>query len=115
MDGQPFDVNRLPLAYGPKTTETLIEKIFNPLPTSSPLPSPFTYYVSPDEKEGGPGNERVGANGNDVEAVSVYSVASSSEDTTKTTSSVSESGHGGGQKLKPWWKKITSRPETPGG
>ena len=29
------------------TTDNIIEAIFNPVPTSSTLPSPFTYYVSP--------------------------------------------------------------------
>jgi len=46
----PFDVNGLPLAYGPMTSKTL--------------------------KEAGSGNERVGANSNDVDVVSVYSATS---------------------------------------
>ncbi|KAJ3918585.1 hypothetical protein F5877DRAFT_42281 [Lentinula edodes] len=47
----PFDVSRLPLAYGPKTTEMLIEAIFNPVRvTHHDLKgNPFTYYVSPEE------------------------------------------------------------------
>lgn len=45
-DGVAFDVHRLPLAYGPKTTETLIEALFNPVKTSEKRnESPFTYYV----------------------------------------------------------------------
>lgn len=32
-------------SYGLHTTETLIEALFNPLPSSEPEPSPFTYYV----------------------------------------------------------------------
>ncbi|KAJ3731243.1 hypothetical protein DFJ43DRAFT_1080600 [Lentinula guzmanii] len=47
----PFDVSRLPLAYGPKTTEMLIEAIFNPVRVThhDSKRNPFTYYVSPEE------------------------------------------------------------------
>ncbi|KAF5350657.1 hypothetical protein D9756_008611 [Leucocoprinus leucothites] len=41
-----FDVERLPMAYGTKTTETLIEAIFNPVRISEErCESPFTVYV----------------------------------------------------------------------
>lgn len=49
----PFDMSNLSSSYGPRTTETLIEAIFNPVPSHSEKPSPFTYYV-PLEK----GNKR---------------------------------------------------------
>ncbi|KAF8062516.1 hypothetical protein FPV67DRAFT_1703388 [Lyophyllum atratum] len=43
---QSFDPSRLPLAYGPKTTETLIEVLFNPVRTTHEArESPFTVYV----------------------------------------------------------------------
>lgn len=45
----PFDVSKLSSAYGPKTTETLIDAIFNPVPSHSERPSPFTYYVPLDQ------------------------------------------------------------------
>lgn len=48
----PFDVSRLPLAYGPKTTEMLIEALFNPVRVTDhnlQNSNPFTYYVSPEE------------------------------------------------------------------
>jgi hypothetical protein len=126
MNGSPFDASRLPLAYGPKTTEALIEAIFNPVPTTSPLGSPFTYYVPPESYESRKrvvvdnGNERVYA-----EVASVYSMASSSEETTHTTTSgqrsvsgssrqMSEDSHGEAKKSRSWWNKIASRPETPG-
>jgi hypothetical protein len=41
----PLDMSNLSSAYGPRTTETLIEAIFNPVPTHSEKESPFTYYV----------------------------------------------------------------------
>jgi hypothetical protein len=43
-----FDVEKLPMAYGTKTTETMIEAIFNPVKTSEErCESPFTIYVPP--------------------------------------------------------------------
>lgn len=45
-----FDVQRLPLSYGPKTTESLIEALFNPGPTTEQTDDdPFVIYVSPTE------------------------------------------------------------------
>jgi len=43
-----FDVQRLPFAYGTKTTEALIDALFNPVITSEKRQeSPFTVYVPP--------------------------------------------------------------------
>ncbi|KAG6916343.1 hypothetical protein DXG01_007234 [Tephrocybe rancida] len=43
---QSFDPSRLPLAYGAKTTEALIEALFNPVETRHrEKESPFTVYV----------------------------------------------------------------------
>ncbi|KAF8062514.1 hypothetical protein FPV67DRAFT_1703379 [Lyophyllum atratum] len=48
---QSFDPSRLPLAYGPKTTETLIEVLFNPVRTTHEArESPFTVYVPPEPR-----------------------------------------------------------------
>ncbi|KAF8064883.1 hypothetical protein FPV67DRAFT_1695308 [Lyophyllum atratum] len=48
---QSFDPSRLPLAYGPKTTETLIEALFNPVRTTHEArESPFTVYVPPEPR-----------------------------------------------------------------
>jgi hypothetical protein len=45
-----FDVQRLPLAYGPKTTESLIDALFNPgITTDKTDDDPFVMYVSPTE------------------------------------------------------------------
>ncbi|KAI0078095.1 hypothetical protein K474DRAFT_1594799, partial [Panus rudis PR-1116 ss-1] len=38
------DFDKLASLNGLRTTETLIEAIFNPIPSTSPEPSPFTYY-----------------------------------------------------------------------
>ncbi|KAJ2915756.1 hypothetical protein MD484_g4700, partial [Candolleomyces efflorescens] len=45
-----FDIQRLPLAAGPKTTEALIDALFNPAATTNKEnQGPFTMYVSPTE------------------------------------------------------------------
>jgi hypothetical protein len=92
MDGMPFDSARLPLAYGPKSTETLIEAIFNPVPTHSATTSPFTYYV-PEPKKRPSLTRSQSTSANDSlkfqvhegdspsEAPSVYSTDTGSEDT----------------------------------
>lgn len=46
----PYDISNLSSAYGPRTTETLIEALFNPVPTHSEKESPFTYYVPLDQE-----------------------------------------------------------------
>ncbi|ESK91724.1 hypothetical protein Moror_10644 [Moniliophthora roreri MCA 2997] len=53
----PFDVSRLPLAYGPKTTEILIEALFNPVKVVKPharlekeRESPFEVFVDAAEE-----------------------------------------------------------------
>lgn len=46
--GVAFDVERLPFAYGTKTTELLIDALFNPVRiTEKKDESPFTIYVPP--------------------------------------------------------------------
>ena len=48
---EAFDVHRLHVAYGPKTTEALIEALFNPVKTSEKTKeSPFTYYEPKPKK-----------------------------------------------------------------
>lgn len=50
-EGEAFDVHRLHVAYGPKTTEALIEALFNPVKTSEKRrESPFTYYEPKTKK-----------------------------------------------------------------
>lgn len=47
--GVAFDVHRLPFAYGTKTTETLIEALFNPVRISEQREeTPFTIYEPPE-------------------------------------------------------------------
>ncbi|KAF9477644.1 hypothetical protein BDN70DRAFT_880906 [Pholiota conissans] len=47
-----FDVQRLPFAYGTKTTEALIDALFNPTRTTEKHhENPFTYYEPPSPSE----------------------------------------------------------------
>lgn len=48
--GVPFDLERLPFATGHKSTEAIIDALFNPTPSTSPRPSPFTFYETPEEQ-----------------------------------------------------------------
>lgn len=51
-EADAFDVHRLHVAYGPKTTEALIEALFNPVRTSEKRrESPFTYYEPKPKKD----------------------------------------------------------------
>ncbi|KAF8650914.1 hypothetical protein AX16_005039 [Volvariella volvacea WC 439] len=50
--GVPFDVEKLPVVYGPKAAQTLIEALFNPVIVSERRKeSPFTVYMRPDSDE----------------------------------------------------------------
>ncbi|KAF8639138.1 hypothetical protein AX17_001628 [Amanita inopinata Kibby_2008] len=81
----PFDIERLPEAYGAKTTEALIDALFNPIKTTErSKESPFTVYVSSEEMDNINGQDRLDANPKksqiNLEAASMYSTTSSSED-----------------------------------
>ncbi|KAF8961459.1 N-terminal C2 in EEIG1 and EHBP1 proteins-domain-containing protein [Flammula alnicola] len=57
--GVAFDVQRLPFAYGTKTTEMLIEALFNPSRiTEKREESPFTYYEPHHAAGGGGGGQK---------------------------------------------------------
>jgi len=137
----PLDMSNLSTAYGPRTTETLIEALFNPVPTHSKKESPFTYYVplghhvkkpSPlgfDTSINGSGSlngHRTNGSMHSTapSSASVYSNSTSSPSgkapslSSQSISShghSSESGTGGGEEQhKSWWQKIShSRPGTP--
>jgi hypothetical protein len=137
----PFDMSKLSSAYGPQTTETLIEAIFNPVPTHSEKESPFTYFVPLEDPGKKPSSVTIGLDtiGNERGSLkrngSVHSTATSSEYASAYSNSPagkapslssqsgrslsshehsSESGTGGEEKHKSWWRKIgRSRPGTP--
>jgi hypothetical protein len=134
----PFDMSNLSSAYGPRTTETLIEAIFNPVPTYSEKESPFTYYVALDHSRKKPsatvgfnttnGSDSLNENGSvhSTTGSSEYASAHSDSPSGKAPSLSSQSGHSfsshehssesgaSEEKPKSWWRKIGhSRPTTP--
>jgi len=137
----PFDISNFSSSYGPRTTETLIEAIFNPVPTHSEKESPFTYYV-PFEPQltkkasqitvastggsgslNGPGSIRSTATGSEYASAPSRSpsgkppsLSSQSGRSLSSHGHSSDSGVGGGEeeRHKSWWRKIgRSRPGTP--
>ncbi|KAJ3573095.1 hypothetical protein NP233_g2657 [Leucocoprinus birnbaumii] len=116
-----FDVERLPLAYGTKTTETLIEAIFNPVKINEERSeSPFTVFVPPrpppttttrvthapsmrlstEESTPRPSHTRVKRKPvPNIEVASVYSTSSIGTNNTASTST-SSSGSGSGALVK---------------
>ncbi|KZP16994.1 hypothetical protein FIBSPDRAFT_793627 [Athelia psychrophila] len=127
----PLDISSLSSAYGPHTTETLIEAIFNPVPSHEDKPSPFTYFVpyvelAPRQKDA----QTVSSGRTGSE--SVRSLATSSGRSgvapsfeTRSVRSISSQGHGSvhasefghredADAKRHWWRKLgSSRPSTP--
>jgi hypothetical protein len=124
-------MSTLPMDYGPKTTETLIEAIFNPVPTTSKKESPFTYYVPYEPKK----KAKLGimdpnliaskheenssiSDKNNGEGASVYSTESSGIETEHTTASSGVSTRSGyshrsnrrhdvrEMDKRHWWQKM---------
>ena len=151
-----FDIQRLPHAYGTKTTETIIEALFNPVKiTDIQYESPFTIYEPPPvatiettkKNVSGIGLGLSGALHHDAStnkrqnsdaSSSFYHYSTGSSSTSLHTTTESGSGepsqHGsirephvgelvedltatattstfGG--VRGWWKRHTTRPETP--
>ncbi|KAI0703860.1 N-terminal C2 in EEIG1 and EHBP1 proteins-domain-containing protein [Cerioporus squamosus] len=110
--------DRLAESYGLRTTEHLIEALFNPVPSDSSEPTPFTYYAPPhpdrkesptqDDDDNDPSNGRRSV---DSSVGSASYVASTSEhssfDPGMAADAASMSSH------RHWWQKIRSRPSTP--
>ncbi|KAI0760880.1 N-terminal C2 in EEIG1 and EHBP1 proteins-domain-containing protein [Trametes elegans] len=113
--------DRLANSYGLRTTEHLIEALFNPVPSPSSDPSPFTYYAPPhsersdtldtsnDSQDSSTGRRSV-----DSSVGSASYVATTSE---HSSNAGFERGTNGGSaspdSRRHWWQKIRSRPTTP--
>lgn len=122
---------RLANSHGLHATENLIEALFNPVPSTSPLQTPFTYYVpretekieerdggadaSSDSLTNGSGAERqsiassrrsTGDSFASNSAASVYTSASGSDHSSvnglEAVSQVKSNRH--------WWQKLRSHP-----
>ncbi|KAF9077485.1 hypothetical protein BDP27DRAFT_1311123 [Rhodocollybia butyracea] len=118
----PFDVSRLPLAYGPKTTEMLIEAIFNPVRVTNhdSRGNPFTYYMSPEEvmKEELVHLERRKQRdrATSQHAPSLYSVDDNSSGHAGSHENDAQSrGRTGGSGVRGWWSRKKFTPSTPTG
>ncbi|KAF9011698.1 hypothetical protein BDQ17DRAFT_1344650 [Cyathus striatus] len=101
----PFDPARLPIAYGIKTTETLIDALFNPEVVYDPKDEcPFTRFVDPIIFPPKP-KKRKRKKG------SAYS--GSTESSLSSQAGKEEKRPGGG--VKAWFRRIggSSRPGTP--
>lgn len=109
----------------PSSTEMLVEAIFNPFPTSSHTPSPFTYHATYDtlpkltkNDSSNSTSEGLGTDGTSrgsFDSSQQISVSGSDlgHDGASSTGGASVSGHSNG---KTWWRRRIgqhSRPTTP--
>ena len=124
----------LATSFGLRTTEHLIEALFNPVPSEGAEPTPFTYYAPPQpersespqpydvlstslpgdtgETRSSQGRRSTGRRSVDSSVSSASYVASTSEHS---------SAHDPGMAADPssitanrhWWQKMRSRPSTP--
>ncbi|KAI0922688.1 hypothetical protein AcV5_009593 [Taiwanofungus camphoratus] len=125
------DGDRLATSYGLRSTEDLIEALFNPVPTSRPTPSPFTYFA--------PQHNDVGSADTSSDSLSLTNGIEPEQQSMNSVSADSASAHTGGsvgsaQELataayvigasgsskaavgdasKTWWRKMRSRHGTP--
>lgn len=114
----------LATSFGLRTTEHLIEALFNPLPSESADSSPFTYYAPP--RPGPPARQDsvpesldsfTGRRSIDSSVGSASYVATPSEHSSTTgfdhTSGATSASTPGADSHRHWWQKIRSRPTTP--
>ncbi|RPD60571.1 hypothetical protein L226DRAFT_461309 [Lentinus tigrinus ALCF2SS1-7] len=106
--------DRLANSYGLRTTEHLIEALFNPVPSDSSEQTPFTYYAPPQlDRTESPAqdDDSNGRRSVDSSVGSASYVASTSEHSSfdpgmaADVASITSHRH--------WWQKIRSRPSTP--
>ncbi|KAH9944892.1 N-terminal C2 in EEIG1 and EHBP1 proteins-domain-containing protein [Amylocystis lapponica] len=124
-DGR-LDTARLVSSYGLRSTENLIEALFNPVPSSHETPTPFTYYTSESELDGSSmsdslsgGAEQLSMNSTGLDSVSGHSGSSHYADTTAVSYDVNGStrdidgGPASASGQGTWWRKMRPHPSTP--
>jgi hypothetical protein len=107
-----FDFDRLAISDGLRTTETLIDALFNPTPTTSEKQSPFTYFNPSQALEA----DHVVEQQSIHESIeSGHTEASSHASSISSTASDHSSGSfPGTESQRHWWKRMrNSRPSTP--
>ncbi|KAI8989234.1 N-terminal C2 in EEIG1 and EHBP1 proteins-domain-containing protein [Trametes punicea] len=115
--------DQLANSYGLRTTEHLIEALFNPVPSESADPSPFTYYAPPRPERTGSLDTNdsldssIGRRSVDSSVGSASYVATTSE---HSSAAGFEAGAGftsasaaNPESRRHWWQKIRSKPNTP--
>ncbi|CDO77367.1 hypothetical protein BN946_scf184787.g16 [Trametes cinnabarina] len=115
--------DQLANSYGLRTTEHLIEALFNPLPSESNDPSPFTYYAPPrPERNDSPhtmdslDSPVDGRRSIDSSVGSASYVATTSEHSSTTGFEHTATGLAGPtapEGHRHWWQKLRSKPNTP--
>lgn len=116
------DFDRLASSNGLRTTETLIDALFNPVPTASEAASPFTYYDPQKAKEmerQAWAAERESTHSSMESSLTGGSGSGSGSGSGDRTPSVYTAGseHSSGtghEHHRHWWRKIRTRPSTPG-
>ncbi|KAI1786235.1 N-terminal C2 in EEIG1 and EHBP1 proteins-domain-containing protein [Ganoderma leucocontextum] len=110
--------DRLATSYGVRTTEDLIEALFNPVPSEAAEQTPFTYYAPPTS----PGRAESPESFDDLEDANGRRSVDSSVGSGSFVGSTSESSSfdpgmaadaATMNSNRHWWQKIRSRPTTP--
>ncbi|KAI0327432.1 hypothetical protein GY45DRAFT_1373215 [Cubamyces sp. BRFM 1775] len=119
--------DQLVISFGLRTTEHLIEALFNPVPSNSVDQTPFTYYAPPHpppeahDALGDTSNDSLesenGRRSVDSSVGSTSYVATASEHSSTTGFEhgmvAAAAGAPSSESHRHWWQKIRSRPTTP--
>lgn len=113
-----MEADVLPTSFGLRTTEHLIEALFNPVPSTSPESSPFTYYTPPSQAQAAVPVLKLSRESLDGRR----SVDSSAGSASYSEHSGEQAGAAAGAHLtvnvpngeqRHWWRRMRSRPSTP--
>ncbi|OBZ76213.1 hypothetical protein A0H81_03003 [Grifola frondosa] len=107
-----IDADKLASSFGLRTTENLIEALFNPVPSASAVPTPFTYYAPPKTVEP---DESLSSDSlsNSTEVRSMGSGGDSASYAASISSAEAQLSAGLADGHRHWWQKKRSRPGTP--